>query len=235
MSMRDDFSTRTKETLAKRVGHHCSNPDCRRVTSGPHEDFGRAVNIGVASHITAASANGPRYDSSLSPSQRSEILNGIWLCQICAKLIDSDITRYTSAVLYSWKREAEFQADAELTGRRMTDYLPQPAAAPHAPIPRMAGLTYHEARARLLDAGWQPRMRHWSHGGAPNLQAGNGAEFWSAGYWEIINAWPTGLAQCTFAFHDVYGNYLTVLTQGEEDTGQGWHARVSNWFFTKER
>lgn len=234
MPIRDDFSSRTKETLAKRVGHRCSNPDCRRATSGPHEDFGRAVNIGVAGHITAAAAGGPRYDSSLSPSQRSGISNGIWLCQICAKLIDSDVTRYTSEILYGWKREAEFQADAELTAPRMTDYLPQPASALHAAIPRMAGLTYHQARERLLDAGWQPRMRHWSHGNESNLRAGNGAEFWSAGYWEIINAWPTGLAQCTFAFHDVYGNYLTVLTKGEENAERGWHARVSNWFFTKD-
>lgn len=96
----------------------------------------------------------------------------------------------------------------------------------------MAGLTYHEARTRLLGAGWQPKTRHWSHRGEPNLQAGNGAEFWSVSYWEIINAWPTGLAQCMFGFHDVYGNYLTVLTQGEH-FGQGWRARVSNWFFTK--
>lgn len=232
--MRDDFSSRVKETLAKRVGHRCSNPKCRRLTSGPHEEFSRSVNIGVASHITAAAANGPRYDSSLSPSQRAGILNGIWLCQICAKLIDSDITRYSSDLLYSWKREAEFQADMELVGDRTSDYLPQPASAVHAPIPRMDGLTYHEARAQLLDAGWQPEMRHWSDGSASNFQAGNGAAFWSKGYWEIINAWPTGLAQCTFAFHDVYGNYLTVLTRGEEDPEQGWHARVSNWFFTRK-
>lgn len=204
------------------------------MTSGPHEDLAQAVNIGVASHITAAAVNGPRYDSSLSPLQRSGVLNGIWLCQTSAKLIDSDLTRYKSADLYLWKREAEFQADAELTGRGMTDYLPQPASAHHAPIPRMAGLTYHESRARLLDAGWQPKMQHWSHGCEPSLQAGNGAEFWSAGYWEILNACPTGLAQCTFAFQDVYGNSLTLLTQGEEDTEQGWHARVSNWFFTEE-
>lgn len=113
--MRDDFSIHTKETLAKRVGHRCSNPDCRRVTSGPHEDFGRAVNIGVASHITAASANRLQFDSSLSPSQRAGTLNGIWLCQVRAKLIDSDTTKYKPAVLYNRKREAEFQADAELT------------------------------------------------------------------------------------------------------------------------
>ena len=97
----------------------------------------------------------------------------------------------------------------------------------------MAGLTYDDARARLLEAGWQPRMRHWSHASDPNVEAGNGREFWERGYWEIINAWPTGLGQCTFAFHDLYGNSLTVLTEGEEDSIEGWHARVSNWFFAK--
>jgi hypothetical protein len=234
MSKRDEFSTRTKETLARRVGHRCSNPACRRVTSGPHEDIARAVNVGVASHITAAAANGPRYDVSLSPLQRSGILNGIWLCQICAKIIDSDITRHKSEVLHNWKREAEFQADAELSGRRIAEYLPQPASALHAPIPRMAGLTYHDARAQLVEAGWQPQMRHWSHAGDPDLQAENAAEFWLVGYWEIINAWPTGLAQCTFGFRDMYGNNLTVLTLGEEDAEEGWYAQVNNWFFAKE-
>ena len=42
----------------------------------------------------------------------------------------------------------------------------------------MAGLTYDDARARLLEAGWQPRMRHWSHASDPNVEAGNGREFW---------------------------------------------------------
>jgi hypothetical protein len=136
--------------------------------------------------------------------------------------------------MHGWKREAEFQADLEMAVRRPSEYLPQPSSALHAPIPRMAGLTYDDARARLLEAGWQPRMRHWSHGNDLNVQAGNGGEFWKRGYWEIINAWPTGLSQCTFAFHDVYGNFLTVMTEGEEDSIEGWHARVSNWFFTKE-
>ena len=54
--MRDDFPARIKEVLAKRVGQRCSNPDCRRATSGPHEDLSRAVNVGVASHIAAAAA-----------------------------------------------------------------------------------------------------------------------------------------------------------------------------------
>jgi len=98
----------------------------------------------------------------------------------------------------------------------------------------MAGLIYDDARAQLLEAGWQPRMRHWSHGSDPDIHGGNGSEFWKRGYWEISNAWPTGLSQCTFAFHDVYDNFLTVLTEGEEDLTEGSHARVSNWFFAKE-
>lgn len=233
MTSRDDFTSRVKDTLAKRVGFRCSNPSCRTLTSGPHLDVDRSVSIGVACHITAAAPGGPRYDSTLSPSERAAILNGIWLCQTCAKLIDSNEEFYTMELLREWKRGAEFNADAELTGRHPSDYLPQPSMAVHSPIPHIAGLTYHDARRRLLEAGWQPRMRHWSHTNTLNLQSGNGAEFWGRDYREIINAWPTGLAQCTFAFRDVYGNNLTIMTHGEEEPAQGRYARVSNWFFEK--
>ena len=234
MSSRDDFSAKVRKALEKRVGSRCSNRNCCRPTSGPHTDAGRSISIGVASHITAASPGGPRFDNLLSPIQRSSVLNGIWLCQSCAKLVDSDVSRYTSEDLHAWKRDAEFQAHLEIAGPQPSKYLPQPWSASHAPIPRMAGLTYDDARAALLEAGWQPRARHWSHGSHPNVQAGNGREFWQRGYWEIINAWPTGLGQCTFAFHDLYGNLLTIMTEGEENSFAGWHARVSNWFFAKE-
>jgi hypothetical protein len=30
MNRRDDFNLKTKETLAKRVAHRCSNPDCQK-------------------------------------------------------------------------------------------------------------------------------------------------------------------------------------------------------------
>ena len=30
--MRGDFTARTKDTLAKRVGYRCSNPHCRQTT-----------------------------------------------------------------------------------------------------------------------------------------------------------------------------------------------------------
>jgi tetratricopeptide (TPR) repeat protein len=72
------------------------------------------VNVGVAAHITAASPGGPRYDRYLTWAQRAAAPNGIWLCQTCAKLIDSDLPRYTVDVLRQWKDRAEGRAAAML-------------------------------------------------------------------------------------------------------------------------
>jgi hypothetical protein len=112
--MRDDFPLKTIETLAKRVGYRCSNPDCRKLTSGPHEEAHKSVNIGVAAHITAAAPAGKRYNPGLSSEERKSIENGMWLCQNCGKLIDSDEQKYSVEVLMSWKSEAEQKAQLEV-------------------------------------------------------------------------------------------------------------------------
>ena len=119
--MRDDFSLKTKGLLAKRVANRCSNPGCRQLTSGPQEDPTKVVNIGVAAHITAASADGPRFDPSLTPDERRSVENGIWLCQSCAKLVDNDPIRYGADVLRQWKVLAEESAARELEYRRSID------------------------------------------------------------------------------------------------------------------
>ena len=105
--MRDDFTEKTKDILGKRVTMLCSNPSCRRPTCGPREDTAMSINIGVAAHITAASPGGLRYDPLLSETERSSVENGIWLCQNCAKLIDSDKERYPVSCLRDWKARAE--------------------------------------------------------------------------------------------------------------------------------
>jgi hypothetical protein len=106
----------------------CSNPDCRKPTSGPHQLPEKAVSIGVASHITAASPGGPRYDSGLSTTARRAVHNGIWLCQSCAKLVDSDQNRYDAARLRQWKRDSEAETRRELEGGSITrvDMRPRP-------------------------------------------------------------------------------------------------------------
>lgn len=114
--MRDDFALRTIDALAKRVGYRCSNPSCRRKTIGPGSDETSAASIGTAAHITAASGLGPRYDSSIRPSERSHISNGIWLCADCGRMIDSDPNRFSVELLRRWKKIAENEALAELKG-----------------------------------------------------------------------------------------------------------------------
>jgi hypothetical protein len=231
---RDDFSATVKDVLAKRVALCCSNPKCNVATSGPHTETFRSVNLGVASHITAAAPGGPRFDESLTPEERASIDNGIWLCQCCAKLVDSDLTHYSVPLLKNWKVTAEARALRALGGDIDHEFFPQAASAVHTPIPKIYGLPYDEARELLVEAGWQPRSRHWSHGSDPNVRAGNGLYFWQKGYWELINAWPTGLAQCDFGFHDVYGNLLTVTTLGEIIEDLGATAYVYNWYFMTE-
>ncbi len=114
---RDDFPERVKDVLAKRVGVRCSNPTCRKLTTGPRTESHYIVNIGVGAHITAASPGGPRYDPSLTREQRQSPGNGIWLCQNCAKLVDNDPFRYPKELLRAWKTQAEALALAALEGR----------------------------------------------------------------------------------------------------------------------
>jgi hypothetical protein len=108
--MRDDFPLPIKEVLAKRVSSRCSNPACRKPTSGPQEDSAKAVNIGVAAHITSAAEGGPRYNAALSGEERKAAPNGIWLCQSCGKLVDNDDVRYTVEMLQRWKTISETAA-----------------------------------------------------------------------------------------------------------------------------
>ena len=115
MTSGPDFSTQTKETLAKRAAQTCSNPDCRRRTSGPHTDDDKSVNLGEAAHIKAAREGVARYDPNMTDEERSHISNGIWLCRECAGRIDRDEERFPVELLQRWKKEHE---DSVLAGER---------------------------------------------------------------------------------------------------------------------
>lgn len=227
---RDDFPIAAQLILARRAGDHCSNPDCGRGTSGPHSDTHRAVNLGIAAHITAASPKGPRFDPTLSTEIRSSLDNGIWLCHICAAKIDRDKHRYPTTLLHAWKQQAEKVADrrtavaSALIGNKSL----------HTRIPNVDGLSYHDARVQIIEAGWQPRNTWWPHQQGLQIEYGNGYEFWRRGYREIKAASGTGYAFCRFEFVDVYSNVLIVVTAGEESPESGCEAGVVNVFLDKD-
>lgn len=160
--MRDDFPKLVVETLAKRVSNHCSNPTCRKRTSGPHTEDDKALNVGVAAHITAASPGGPRYDPLLTPEERKSIVNGIWLCQFCAKLVDNDEARYANSLLVKWKQDAEQEARKEIESTK-TVYLntqiinkaeTEASRQTKQDVQRLvknAGMLTSELRAKLFD------------------------------------------------------------------------------------
>lgn len=109
---RDDFSEEVKRIVAQRVNYRCSR--CDAPTSGPQRDPTKALNVGVASHITAAAPGGARYDASLTPEQRKHHTNAIWLCQTCGKLADNDESMFTVAELKRWKLASEARALAQI-------------------------------------------------------------------------------------------------------------------------
>ena len=108
--MRDDFPDEVKRVIANRANLVCSNPDCESSTGGPQDGPSKALNIGVAAHITAASPGGPRYEPALAPEQRKSAVNGVWLCQNCAKLVDNDPFFYDTELLRAWKKIREHSA-----------------------------------------------------------------------------------------------------------------------------
>ena len=116
MANRDDFNKPTVDSLAKRVGFLCSNPDCGKSTVGPNSDPEKATIMGVASHITAAAEKGPRYDKTLKIEERKHINNGIWLCVNCSVIIDKDAAAYPVTLLQKWKRNAEKKALERIKG-----------------------------------------------------------------------------------------------------------------------
>jgi hypothetical protein len=112
MSNRDEFPQKTKDTLRLRAGNLCSFRGCGRPTSGPSQESPDAVsNTGKAAHIHAAASGGRRYLASMTPEERADISNGIWLCAHHADVIDKDDVTYTADLLRVMKREHEADCD----------------------------------------------------------------------------------------------------------------------------
>ena len=150
--MRDDFPLEVKRNLAARVGYACCNPDCRALTTGPRDDGAKAVNLGVAAHITSAAEGGPRFNPNLTAEERGGIENGIWLCQNCAHHIDTDLTRFTEALIRAWKLAAEDRARYSL-GKTAPALAEKPVIELHLEIEDIAQATHSRDPVRRFLLG----------------------------------------------------------------------------------
>jgi hypothetical protein len=121
MADRDDFTKPVVLVLGQRAAYICSNPDCRRLTAGPHSDPEKPLFTGIACHICAAAEGGPRYDPQQTPTQRKDIRNGIWLCAVCSKKIDTDWKLWPADRLLRMKAEHE----AWIASEGMAPSLPE--------------------------------------------------------------------------------------------------------------
>lgn len=105
--MPPEFSTKTIETLAKRVAYRCSNPDCGKLTTGPNSEPTKATSIGEAAHIYGALPGSARFNAAMVDLERATITNAIWLCRDCHGLIDRDAGRFPADLLLRWKEVQE--------------------------------------------------------------------------------------------------------------------------------
>lgn len=103
----NDFTTATIKVLANRSAQTCSNPGCRRPTSGPHSNKDKNILVGEGAHIFGKSLGSARFNPNMTPEERRDISNGIWLCNICHKMIDSDESIYPVVLLKKWKKDFE--------------------------------------------------------------------------------------------------------------------------------
>lgn len=112
-----DFSTPTKDLLAKRARYQCSNPDCNVHTVGPNTSAEKATSIGEAAHIMGAKPGSARYDDTMTDVSRANSANGIWLCGNCHRRVDRDPKKYSAQLLFRWRNEHEALAARELGTR----------------------------------------------------------------------------------------------------------------------
>ena len=83
---------------------------CRRLTSGATSDGASEISNGEAAHICAAASGGPRYDENMTSEERRGADNGIWLCDVHARAVDSKDSKFTVEELREWKRRTNIDS-----------------------------------------------------------------------------------------------------------------------------
>ncbi len=115
--MNAKFDKRTRHRIAARSGYRCAFPGCDKITIGPGAAPDESSLTGSASHIFSASEDGPRGTGGLSKEERQSVENGVWLCALHARVVDSNRgDKFPAELLHSFRDEHEARIAAENEG-----------------------------------------------------------------------------------------------------------------------
>ena len=104
--MSTSISSQTVKLLWGFSGNRCSLPECRQHLIIESADPGHPHKpIGEMAHISAKKKGSPRYDDSLTDSQRNGYANLILLCPSCHAKIDADANAYPIEILHQIKKD----------------------------------------------------------------------------------------------------------------------------------
>lgn len=80
------------------------------------------------------------------------------------------------------------------------------------------GLTYPEARDRIVADGWRPKITHQQGPFGPEREWLSAGYFLENGHIEVQQCSGTGLDNCVFNFVRAPGECLQVVTAGERES-----------------
>ncbi len=167
-----DFTKKVVTTLGERAHFLCSNPNCRRMTTGPHSNQDKSLRSGEAAHIYSVNSKIARHNDNLTDEQVKDIKNGVWLCRDCHKQVDHDEITFPAGLLIQWKKthEAFVKAlrsnpntgtlrliqptiDEDIKAREVLDYLDDRRALHrdfHLEVPSHVFVSLQETRRELV-------------------------------------------------------------------------------------
>jgi hypothetical protein len=111
------FPKEVKRVLGERVAYICCDPMCRRLAIRRNTDTDKALRFGDAAHIYSKADKGPRgrYVADVDTKILNKYENGIWLCKICHKKVDSEESTHTIEKLLKWKHDTEIYIETLVT------------------------------------------------------------------------------------------------------------------------
>src|SRR5659263_236261 len=104
VSQRDRVPPAQEKVVVARSGNACAYPKCGLLlTIEAEADDDRPKATGKVAHIAAASPGGPRYDATMTETQRGSADNLIYLCGPHHDAVDAQLSKHTSGFLIDAK------------------------------------------------------------------------------------------------------------------------------------